>query len=222
VLYAIGIAFPFIYALTRATGVTDQPRSLLQLCPVLAPLVGQAVSASRNFRLAAVVALAMALAVSGWSLAKTDAWFDSKPPDSAIAPRNIGPVIRMLDNAGGDRVYAQYWVDYRIEFETDERITAAESKLDSIRFADGRPVLPDNPVIRWRPYQTRVDASPRVGFVFINWPQDANRAKRLGVISALQHHGFIRRQYANLIVLLPPGHLPSPLLNDAQTMTSRT
>ena len=204
VLYAIGLVFPFIYALTRAAIVTDEPRYLLQLSPVLALLLGQAVSARRHTRAASVVVVAAVLTLSGVTIAKAASWRNAHPRDPAIAPRDIRPLLRVLNDAGIDRVYAQYWVAYRIDFETDEHIVAAESKLKSLRFVDGRPVPGAYAGVRWRPYVREVNASPRAGFVFIVWPQDANRAKRLAVMNELEAHGFSRRRYGDLVILLPP------------------
>jgi 4-amino-4-deoxy-L-arabinose transferase-like glycosyltransferase len=203
VLYVIVLAFPFIYSLTRAAIVTDEPRYLLQLSPVLALLLGQAVSVRRHVRAASVVVVAAVLTLSGVTLAKADSWRDVHPRDPAIAPRDIQPVLHMLDDAGIDRVYAQYWVAYRIDFETDERIVAAESKLKSMRFVGGKPIPGAWPEVRWPAYVRTVNASPRAGFVFVVWPQDANRAKRLAVMRQLEAHGYVRHRYGDLVVLLP-------------------
>jgi len=205
VLYVIGLAFPFIYAVTRATIVSDEPRYLLQLSPVLALLLGQAVSARRHVRAAGVVVVAAALTLSGVTLARADSWRNTNPRNPAIAPRDIRPLLRILDNAGVDRVYAQYWVAYRIDFETDEHIVAAESRLLSLYFVDGRPIPAGYTNVRWRPYVREVNASPRAGFIFIVWAQDANRAKRLAVMRELEAHGYSRHRYADLVILLPPG-----------------
>lgn len=204
VLYVIGLAFPFVYALTRAAIVTDEPRYLLQLSPVLALLVGQAISAQRHRRAASVVAAAAALTLSGVTLAKADSWRNAHPRNPAIAPRNIHPLLRILNNAGIDHVYAQYWIAYRIDFETNEHIVAAESKLKSLRFIDGKPIPGAYPEVRWPAYVRKVNASPRAGFVFLVWAQDANRAKRLAVMKELEAHGYTRHRYADLVILLPP------------------
>lgn len=205
VLYVIGLSFPFIYALTRAAIVTDEPRYLLQLSPVLALLLGQAAGARRHVRAASVVVVAAALTLSGVTLARAASWRDSHPRNPAIAPRDIQPLLRVLDAAGIDRVYAQYWVAYRIDFETNERIIAAESKLKSVRFVDGKPIPGAYPEVRWPAYVRQVNAAPRAAFVFIVWPQDANRAKRLTVMKELEAHGFTKRRNADLVILLPPG-----------------
>lgn len=204
VLYVIAIAFPFLYALTRATVVTDEPRYLLQLSPVLALLLGQVVSAPRRVRATALVVVASALTLSGVTLAKAASWRDTHPRNPAIAPRDIRPLLRVLDDAGIDHVFAQYWVAYRIDFETDERIVAAESKLTSLRFVEGRPIPGGYASVRWRPYVREVNSSPRAGFVFVVWPQDANRPRRRAVMKDLEAHGFTRHRYADLVILLPP------------------
>lgn len=205
VLYSIALAFPFLYAISRDAVVSEEPRYLLMLSPVAALLVGQAVSTRRHALAASVAAFGAALALSGVTLAKMNAYRNDTPAaPPAIAPRDIGPLLRILDRAGLDRVYAQYWIAYRIDFDSDEHIIAAESKLVALRFEGARPIPTSNPVIRWRPYEREVDASSRVGFVFVNWPKDANRAKRLAVRRELAAHGFRRRRYGNLVAYLPP------------------
>jgi len=205
VLYVIGLAFPFLYALTRAAIVTDEPRYLLQLSPVLALLLGQVVSARRRVRATALVVFAAALTLSGVTLARSASWRDTHPRNPAIAPRDLRPLLRVLHDAGIDRVYAQYWVAYRIDFETDEHVVAAESKLKSLKWIGGRPIPGAYAATRWRPYVREVNASPRAGFVFVVWSQDRNGAKRLTVRKDLEAHGFIRHRYEDLVILVPPG-----------------
>ena len=84
-------------------------------------------------------------------------------------------------------------------------ISAAESKLKSVRFVDDKPIPGAWPEVRWPAYVRKVNAAPRAAFVFIVWPQDANRAKRLAVMRELEAHGFTKRSYADLVILLPPG-----------------
>ena len=43
------------------------------------------------------------------------------------SPADFGPVIAELDRRGLEHVFASYWPAYRIDFETDERIVAAEA-----------------------------------------------------------------------------------------------
>ncbi len=43
------------------------------------------------------------------------------------------------------------------------------------------------------------------GFVFVVWPQAANRAKRLAVMRDLEAYRYTGHRYADLVILLPPG-----------------
>jgi 4-amino-4-deoxy-L-arabinose transferase-like glycosyltransferase len=201
VLYVVVCVFPFVYALSRQTLLSSEPRYLLVLSPVLALLLAQA--AGTRARAPVLVAAAVALSAAG--LVSMDRWMRTTGPTQPIAPRDLGPVIRLLDRARIRDVYAQYWAAYRLDFDTNERIVTAESQLTDVRFVHGRPYPSHNPVIRWRPYEREVDAADRVGFVFINWPADRKRAARVHVMRTLAAHGYAKHVYKDIIVYLPPG-----------------
>ena len=77
----------------------------------------------------ALALILLAAVVSVASIRKLDHYFATVPQQPPVAPRNIGPLIATLDRLGLDRVYATYWVAYRIDFDTRERIIAAQNKL---------------------------------------------------------------------------------------------
>jgi 4-amino-4-deoxy-L-arabinose transferase-like glycosyltransferase len=198
-LYTVAIVFPFVYAIAAQTLFSQEPRYLLTLAPVLVLLVAQVATTFPR----ALVLIAVAGVVSVVTLYRMDVWARTVPPDPPKAPRELGPLVRMLDRAGVDHVYAQYWVAYRIDFDTRERIVAAQSKLVQLTFSGGVP-RPSHWAVRWPPYVRQVDSARRVGFVFVAWRGDRNRAQRLHVMAQLAAHGYVRHRYANLIVYLPP------------------
>ena len=53
-------------------------------------------------------------------------WFKIPQP-VPYAPRSFAPLIATLDRLGIDHVYADYWIAYRLDFATQERIIAAEN-----------------------------------------------------------------------------------------------
>lgn len=200
ILYAVTATFPIIYAISRQTLLSSEPRYLLVLTPVLALLVAQAASTLR--RAAALVMMATAL--SAVTLTRMDAWARSATPVPPIAPHRTSSLIDTLRRAHVDRVLAHYWAAYLIDFETQEHIIAAQSKLTSIRFLHGRPLLPHDPSDRWPAYWRTVARAPRIAFVFVEWPTDANGARRKRVLAHLAAHNYRVRRFDELVLALPP------------------
>jgi hypothetical protein len=85
--------------------------------------------------------------------------------DGMHVPAHLGPLIAELDRLHVDRVYAEYWDAYRIDFETDERIVAAESPQEVYARRGDKVVVLDNDHVRYRPYVDEVTRSPRPAHV---------------------------------------------------------
>lgn len=206
-LYAVAATFPFIYALSRQTLFSSEPRYLLVLAPVLVLLASQLARTAAT----AVALVVVAAALSAITLHRMDVWQRTTPPlppNPPIAAQGIQPLLDALKRARIDRVYAQYWAAYRIDFESRERIIAAESKLTTLRITNGRPVPGTTKFTRWPTYNREVAAATRVAFVFTDWPSDHNRAKRQHVMSQLAALGFTHQRFTDVILLLPPRHPP--------------
>lgn len=201
ILYLTTAAFPFVYAISRQTLFSSEPRYLLVLVPALALLLAQAAST----RPRAATLLVAAAALSAVTLTRMDSWVRSAAPVPPIAPHRTGAAVAALRRAHVDRVFAHYWAAYLIDFETREKIVAAQSKLTSIRFSDGRPRSPHDPFDRWPPYWDTVRRAPRVAFAFVDWPTDTNAAKRRHVLEQLVAHGYRTRRFDEIVLALPPG-----------------
>lgn len=119
--------------------------------------------------------------------------------DEGAPPRDFAPLISRLDQLGLDRVYAEYYVAYRLDFETRERIIAVENRFERVTFSHGRPVLPADPVVHWQPYQAAVAAAPRVGFVFFRSTADSRP-----IVRQLKRHGFRSYREGSLVIYAPP------------------
>src|SRR5262249_4175658 len=138
-------------------------------------------------------------AVTVVTLHRMDAWFHSaRPTDLPSAPRHFAPLIHELDRLGLDRVYADYWIAYRLDFATRERIIAVENSSPEITFRGDLPVPSPNKV-RYRPYEDAVEASRRPGFVYFRktldqWP----------IVPALLAHGYRQVPVGPFVVLAPP------------------
>jgi hypothetical protein len=151
---AVGfLFFPFMFA--KITWVTDNPnmRYLFYVVPFVAVLLARALSSRR----AASIALVATLCITLIGMQRLHAV--SELDGSRYRIGNVGdldPVIEELDRLGIDAVYGDYWVAYRLDFETKERIVATPSW--------GIP--------RYDPYIRTVDASPRSAYVISGHTQE--------------------------------------------------
>ena len=160
-LYVTAAVFPVIYAVAPQTLFSQEPRYLLVLSPVVVLLV--AGLATTYWR--AVLGLGVALLISTVTLQRMETHFTTVPRQPPVAPRDLEPLISRLDGLGLDRVYADFWLAYRLTFDTDERIIASQSKFDRVGLVGGDAFPSRHPFHRHRPYEREVEAS-RHGFVF--------------------------------------------------------
>jgi hypothetical protein len=143
----VGFAlFPFVFA--SIAWVTDDPnvRYLFFVVPFVAVLVARVGGGRR------VAALTLAAAVLVTAVGLQRLYTVSEVEDTGYRIGNVGDVGPALDVLRGehiDAIYGDYWVAYRIEFESDEAVTAEPSW--------GIP--------RYPPYQQAVEASPRSAWV---------------------------------------------------------
>ncbi|MBW3615561.1 MAG: glycosyltransferase family 39 protein [Actinobacteria bacterium] len=111
--------YALLWGIYPVSGIVGEGRYVMFLLPALALLVASAAreAAAGTLLLAAVVGLSV-LGV----LRIADA---TAPPAPDVAmPHHAGPLVQFLERHGMDRVYANYWVAYRVAFESDERIIA--------------------------------------------------------------------------------------------------
>jgi hypothetical protein len=105
-------------------------------------------------------------------------------------PSDFGPLVSELERNGPRHVFASYWPAYRIDFETRERIVAAEATLTTLSRRGGR-VLPRRPTkhdeSRHPEYDAVVRADPNAGFVLLRGTTEDARARPL-----LERAGYAR------------------------------
>jgi hypothetical protein len=190
-LYVVAAVFPFIYAFAEQTFDASSPRYVFVLAPVLVLLVAQL--ATTHLRTAVIVAVGCVSTVV--TLHKMSLVRDPMPH----APRNIAPLIATLDRLKLDRVYADLWAAYVIDFDSRERILAVENKFDDVSFVRGRAVLPDDPVVRVRAYERKVREDRAHGFVFFRRTVD-----NVPIVPALEAHGYRRVSVGPFVVFAPP------------------
>lgn len=197
-LYVCALGFPFVWATaSRVDALTSEPRFLIVVSPVIAILFAQL--ASDRYR--AAVLLLVAGAVTVVTLQRIDGWYKaSRPSDPPLAPRDLGPLIGTLDRLGLTHVYADYWIAYRLDFDTRERIIAVETPYPSAGPTFRNDVaVPPQAAVRRRAYRDAVGAAPRSGFVYFRqnlsiWP----------FIPELEAHGYRRVLIGPFVVFVPP------------------
>jgi hypothetical protein len=137
------------------------------LLPVLALLIASAFATVPR----AAIAVAGSVALSSLVL-----WHLSTAPtfvthaDGLFVPRDFRPLVDYLEIHGPRRLFAGYWIAYRTDFETRERITAAEAALRTVARRGGRmaPRVPTKPdESRHVESDAIVRADPDAGFVFL-------------------------------------------------------
>ncbi len=207
ILYFVAAVFPFVYALSPKTSLAlGTPRYVVVLTPVLVLLVAQA--ATRYHRAAAILVVAGAISVV--TLHRMDSWFraEPRPITQAIGlgprhtvqwvPRDLGPLIAGLDRLGIDRLYTDYWLAYRLAFDTRERIIAVENRFAGVAFDSGQAVPSASTDVRYPAYETEVRRA-RHAFVFYE-----QLIGSVPIIKQLERHGYRRHLLGRFVVYVPP------------------
>lgn len=150
---AIGfLAYPFIYA--AIPFVMDDPN--LRYTTFVVPFVALVLVRVLDSPRAVIVALALTLVVTGTGLVRLHAISEADGAERRVG--NVGdlaPAIAVLRDQGIDAVFGDYWVAYRISFETEEEIIATSSS--------GIP--------RYPPYSEHVRGSARSAWVVMQGDQ---------------------------------------------------
>ena len=205
-LYAVIAAYPFLYALNGLTSNTEEPRYVVVLMPAL--VLAIATVASTIPRAAAVLGVAATLSAGG--LARWIDQQDARAPQDAYQQGqvDVAPAISLLDRAGVDRAYADYWIASRMTFDTRERIVVSEADLAHLAAGAPGRVLPPVPTdyheAHHPAYDTAVRKAPRFAYVFVRREPDQARDVRL-----LRANGFHEHTVGTLIVLISPPRHPA-------------
>jgi Dolichyl-phosphate-mannose-protein mannosyltransferase len=211
-LYLVAAAFPFIYAISPKTVLAlGIPRYLTVLTPLLALLVAQ-VATTRPRGLAV---LAIACLVSVVTLQRIDVWFRAPPsptnnakgagPRHAVhwVPRDLGRLTSTLEALQLRHVYADYWLAYRLDFDTRERLVATESRFMHLRYEHGQAIPVGDAAPRFREYQREVQRA-RHGFVFYG-----QIVGSIPIVASLERHGYRRHMVGTYVVYAPPPGVPT-------------
>lgn len=197
-LAAIALAFPLIAATSTFTWIVDEPRYLYILSPALILLFSVWLTTWQR----AAMAISVAIALTSFGLYRmSDSPYFWERADGMFVPADFRPLIAELDRLGVDRVYADYWVAYRLDFTTDERIIAAESPQERYALRAGRVVVLDNDHVRYPPYVAAVAGSPRPAHVVLEGsPDSAHVDERL-----LRAAGYRRKDAGGFTIWYLPG-----------------
>ena len=139
------VAYPLIHSVMPVASYTGEGRYLYLFSPLLALLVAHA---ARN-AVAIGVAFALMATVSVGQLSTmgdgASGMASNRPP-----PVEMGGLIDALETEGIDAVYADYWVAYRLTFQSRESVIAMGV-----------------PINRYKPYEEHVRSSPRSAWVHV-------------------------------------------------------
>ena len=207
ILYVVVAVFPLVYALSPKTALAlSTPRFILVLSPVLVLLLAQV--ATNRSRAAAT--LALVCVVSTVTLQRMNNWFAGVPRPTTqarglgprdtvqLVPRSLAGLTAGLNRLGIDHVYADYWLAYRLDFDTQEHITAVENRFAAVTFEDGQAVPSSSGQVRYPPY-ARAVRQARHGFIFYR-----KIVGTVPIIASLKRHGYRRHVIGSFVVYAPP------------------
>jgi hypothetical protein len=157
-LLVVGAVFPFLYAASSFTFFVAEPRYLVFLAPVPALLLGWFLTRRGVVVAGAGLAAALALSVAGVVVMERQNRFAPIAPNVRV-PADLSPVLAVLERERARRVLANYWIAYRISFESDERIVATSTGF-----------------VRHEPHDRLVRSSPHPARVFVQGSAEERRA----------------------------------------------
>jgi hypothetical protein len=123
-LLVVIAAFPLLYALSAYTYYFAEPRYVVYVGPLLALLLGRAFTAPPAA--AAAVAVAVVLSTVGLARMERDRLFQPEVAEGRPSG-DLKPVIDLLEREGERYVLANYWIAYRLSFESAERVIATST-----------------------------------------------------------------------------------------------
>ena len=118
VLVAI-LMYPFLWAINPLVWVTAEGRYLFLLAPLIALTIGY----GTVNRTAGVLVFAVLLGLTAGGLTTMQHGLVGTDVDRPV-PVHIGPLVHTLEANRAQDVFASYWIAYRLDFESGERIAA--------------------------------------------------------------------------------------------------
>lgn len=195
-LLLIVVLLPFLYAAGPGARDVREGRYLLPLLPVAALLL---VAWTR----AGWQRLGLAAVLVGITVAALPAMELSVQPreSSRRLPVDMAGLVAAADGLGVRHAYADYWIAYRLTFESRERVVAVPF------FVDRHPE-----------YRAEVDAAPNPAWVYV---LGSNDARSFELATQAAGVGVVRTDAGGYVIYQPqsplrPGQLPQVSLPDPE------
>jgi hypothetical protein len=197
-LYLVAATFPFLGAISPKENLTTDPRYGVVIAPVLALLVAQLARSA----ISGAVILALGVIVTSIGLHGADRIVKQGTPKGdgfPPTPRSLAPLITTLERLHVKRAFANYWIAYRLDFDTHNRIVSVENGFDGLIEQDGELVPTFDPRVRYRPYDRAVRAGPHAYVFFKTYLPQAS------ILNELTAHGYKRHLSQVFVIYTPPG-----------------
>jgi len=215
-LLPVLVAFPAFYVISPYAWLITEPRYLVLLGPALAlVLVAAGGTPGRSAGIACVLASLTAVGV-GLLIRQDVALAHS---DGVAVPSDLGPLLRTLEAHDVRHAYADYWIAWRVVFESREKIIAVPGRGRVLGAASGSGRRDPGEAGRYPPYYRAVTASPTAAYVFMaGSPREDESRRRL--LAA----GYRRLRTADFVVYVRPrrANPASARINSAATSTRVT
>ena len=189
------VTFPVFYALSPYSWLNVEPRYLVLVGPLLA-LVVVAAGGTAGRGAAIACALAALSAVGVGLLDRREV--ASAYSDGIAVPASIDPLLRTLEAQRVRHVFADYWIAWRIVFQTGEQIIAVKSQ-DPLPTGGHREPRDPGERGRYPPFYRSVSADPDAAYVFLTGTERERRLR-----PQLLAAGYRRLRTGDFVVYVRP------------------
>ncbi len=183
------LTYAVLWGIYPISGIVGEGRYVMFLLPALALLTahgalnGRPRGQGRRGMAAGTALLAGAITLSVLGVLRIADATAPPAPDVAM-PQHAGPLVDFLEGRGLDRVYANYWIAYRVAFESEERVIATPADASA----------------RYQPYVEALRRAAAPAYVF---PAGSQQVPRFEAGLAAMAVPYERWQVDGFVVLRP-------------------